>query len=238
MLKFEEAYEIYKEVVLAGWRAGADLVKFATMTDLYEIKAAVLAAKENTPLPVLVSMTFEENGRAFTGCTVESFAITAEGLGVDGVGINCSLGPAEIYPMAQRLCAATSLPVFIKPNAGLPDPATGRYSIGPKEFCDELERFKALGISAVGGCCGTTPEYLALLAKTFKQDTPVHREPVRRSAVCTPTRTVEIDTVRVIGERINPTGKSVLKRRFGTEIWIISFPKRWNRRARARISWT
>lgn len=96
-LKFEEAYEIYKEVVLAGWRAGADLVKFATMTDLYEIKAAVLAAKENTPLPVLVSMTFEENGRAFTGCTVESFAITAEGLGADGVGINCSLGPAEIY---------------------------------------------------------------------------------------------------------------------------------------------
>ena len=210
-LKFEEAYEIYKEVVLAGWRAGADLVKFATMTDLYEIKAAVLAAKENTPLPVLVSMTFEENGRTFTGCTVESFAITAEGLGVDGVGINCSLGPAEIYPMAQRLCAATSLPVFIKPNAGLPDPATGRYSIGPKEFCDELERFKALGISAVGGCCGTTPEYLALLAKTFKQDTPVHREPVRRSAVCTPTRTVEIDTVRVIGERINPTGKKRFK---------------------------
>lgn len=211
VLKFEEAYEIYKEVVLAGWRAGADLVKFATMTDLYEIKAAVLAAKENTPLPVLVSMTFEENGRAFTGCTVESFAITAEGLGVDGVGINCSLGPAEIYPMAQRLCAATSLPVFIKPNAGLPDPATGRYSIGPKEFCDELERFKALGISAVGGCCGTTPEYLALLAKAFKQDTPVHREPVRRSAVCTPTRTVEIDTVRVIGERINPTGKKRFK---------------------------
>ena len=91
------------------------------------------------------------------------------------------------------------------------NPATGRYSIGPKEFCDELERFKALGISAVGGCCGTTPEYLALLAKTFKQDTPVHREPVRRSAVCTPTRTVEIDTVRVIGERINPTGKKRFK---------------------------
>ena len=210
-LKFEQAYEIYKEVAVAGWRAGADLVKFATMTDLYEIKAAVLAAKENTPLPVLVSMTFEENGRTFTGCTVEAFAMTAEGLGADGVGINCSLGPAEIYPMAQRLCAATNLPVFVKPNAGLPDPATGTYNVGPQQFCAELERFKALGISAVGGCCGTTPEYLALLAKAFKQEVPARREIVRRSTVCTPTRTVEIDTVRVIGERINPTGKKRFK---------------------------
>ena len=171
-------------------------------------KAAVLAAKENTPLPVLVSMTFEENGRAFTGCTVESFAITAGGARggtawastahwVRRRSIQWRSGCAP-----QPACRCSS-----NRNAGLPDPATGRYSIGPKEFCDELERFKALGISAVGGCCGTTPEYLALLAKTFKQDTPVHREPVRRSAVCTPIRTVEIDTVRVIGERIESHGK-------------------------------
>ncbi|MBD5101967.1 MAG: dihydropteroate synthase [Subdoligranulum sp.] len=206
-LRFEEAYEIYKEVVLAGWHAGADLVKFATMTDLYEVKAAILAAKENTPLPVLAAMTFEANGRTFTGCTVEALALLAEGLGADGVGINCSLGPAEIYPLAQRLCAATNLPVFIKPNAGLPDPATGAYSVGPEQFCAELLRYHALGIAAVGGCCGTTPEYIARLAQTFAGKAPVPRAPVRRSAVCTPTRTVEVDTVRVIGERINPTGK-------------------------------
>lgn len=206
-LRFEEAYQIYKEVVLAGWHAGADLVKFATMTDLYEVKAAILAAKENTPLPVLAAMTFEANGRTFTGCTVEALALLAEGLGADGVGINCSLGPAEIYPLAQRLCAATNLPVFIKPNAGLPDPATGAYSVGPEQFCAELLRYHALGIAAVGGCCGTTPEYIARLAQTFAGKAPVPRAPVRRSAVCTPTRTVEVDTVRVIGERINPTGK-------------------------------
>lgn len=206
-LRFEEAYEIYREVVLAGWRAGADLVKFATMTDLYEVKAAILAAKENTPLPVLAAMTFEANGRTFTGCTVEALALLAEGLGADGVGINCSLGPAEIYPLARRLCAATNLPVFVKPNAGLPDPATGAYSVGPEQFSAELARFHALGVSAVGGCCGTTPEYVACLAQAFRDKPPVRRAPVRRSAVCTPTRTVEIDTVRVIGERINPTGK-------------------------------
>lgn len=206
-LRFEDAYELYREVVLAGWRAGADLVKFATMTDLYEVKAAILAAKENTPLPVLAAMTFEENGRTFTGCTVEALALVAEGLGADGVGINCSLGPAELYPLAQRLCAATNLPVFIKPNAGLPDPATGAYGVGPEQFCEELARCHALGVSAVGGCCGTTPEHIVLLARTFRDKPPVRRVTVRRSAVCTPTRVVELDTVRVIGERINPTGK-------------------------------
>lgn len=211
-LRFEEAYEIYREVVLAGWRAGADLVKFATMTDLYEVKAAILAAKENTPLPVLAAMTFEANGRTFTGCTVEALALLAEGLGADGVGINCSLGPADIYPLARRLCAATNLPVFVKPNAGLPDPATGAYSVGPEQFCAELARFHALGVAAVGGCCGTTPEHIARLAQAFRDKPPVRRAPVRRSAVCTPTRTVEIDTVRVIGERINPTGKKRFQR--------------------------
>ncbi len=206
-LRFEEACEIYRQVVLAGWRAGADLIKFATMTDLYELKAAILAAKEHTPLPVLAAMTFEANGRTFTGCTVEALALLAEGLGADGVGINCSLGPAEIYPLAQRLCAATNLPVFIKPNAGLPNPATGAYSVGAEQFCAEMERYHALGVAAVGGCCGTTPEYIARLAQTFAHKAPIARAPVRRSAVCTPTRTVEVDTVRVIGERINPTGK-------------------------------
>lgn len=210
-LQFEQAYDIYREVVVAGAQAGADLVKFATMTDLYELKAAILAAKENTDLPILTAMTFEANGRTFTGCTVESFAMLAEGMGVDGIGINCSLGPDEIYPIAKRLCESTNLPVFIKPNAGLPDPETGTYNISPEEFCAAMEKYKDLGICAVGGCCGTSPEYLALLKRAFKDETPKKRPCVTRSSVCSPTRTVLIDNVRVIGERINPTGKKRFK---------------------------
>lgn len=210
-LKFEEAYEIFRQVMVAGWQAGADAILVETMTDLYELKAAILAAKENTPLPVLTSMTFEAGGRTFTGCTVEALAMLAEGMGADGVGINCSLGPAEIYPLAERLCKATNLPVFVKPNAGLPDPATGTYDIDPQQFCEALVCYRELGVSAVGGCCGTTPEYIAQLHKAFCNMTPVCRKPAHYSAVCTPTRTVYIDTVRVIGERINPTGKKRFK---------------------------
>lgn len=206
-LSFEEAYAIHRETAVAGWRAGADAVFLETMTDLYEVKAALLAVKENTPLPVFVSMTFEADGRTFTGCTVEALALLAEGLGADAVGVNCSLGPADIFPLAQRLCGATSLPVLVKPNAGLPDPATGAYSVGPELFCTQLLRFAQLGVAAVGGCCGTTPEHLAALAEAFRGKAPAPRAPQRRSAVCTPTRVVVIDGVRVIGERINPTGK-------------------------------
>ena len=121
-LSFENAYELYREMVVCGECSGADLIVFETMTDLYEVKAAVLAAKENTKLPVFVTMTFEENGRTFTGCTIESMACTLEGLGVDAIGINCSLGPKEIFPFAEQLSRRTSLPLIIKANAGLPDP--------------------------------------------------------------------------------------------------------------------
>lgn len=210
-LKFEEAYQIFREVVIAGEKAGADLILFETMTDLYELKAGILAAKENSSLPVLTSMTFEESGRTFTGCTVEALALLADGMGVSGVGINCSLGPAEIYPLAQRLCKATSLPVFVKPNAGLPDPATGLYHTDPLQFCKELLPYWELGIQAVGGCCGTSPEYIRELVQTFNGKAPHPRTPLLCSAVCTPTRTVVIDQVRVIGERINPTGKKRFK---------------------------
>lgn len=210
-LQFEQAYEIFKEVMVAGWRAGADVLLLETMTDLYEVKAGILAAKENTPLPVLVSMTFEESGRTFTGCSVEAMAATAGGLGADGLGINCSMGPQEIFPLAQRLCACTPLPVFIKPNAGLPDPASGVYSVTPQQFCDAMQPYKALGISAVGGCCGTTPEYLSLLAQSFKNERPAPRMYAPRPVVCTPTRTVFVAPATVIGERINPTGKKLFK---------------------------
>ena len=210
-LTFEQAYDLFAEMVCAGAAAGADLVVIETMTDLYEVKAAVLAAKENCALPVWASMTFEESGRTFTGCSVEAMAATLEGLGVDAVGINCSLGPVEILPIAKRLCAATNLPVFIKPNAGLPDPRDGSYNITPELFCEQMRPYLELGIFAMGGCCGTTPDYIRLLAGMCKDKTPPARAGVDRSVVCTPTRVQEIDGLTVVGERINPTGKKLFK---------------------------
>jgi len=138
-LSFEEAYNQFAEVIEAGAAAGADLVFLETMTDLYELKAAILAAKEHSSLPVFASMSFEARGRTFTGCTVESFAVTAAGLGVDAVGINCSLGPAEILPFAKRLCRSVpaGLPVFVKPNAGLPNP-DGSYNLDADGFVEQM----------------------------------------------------------------------------------------------------
>ncbi len=206
-LSFEEAYEVFRQMVVAGEQAGADLVVFETMTDLYEVKAAVLAAKENSSLPVFVTMTFEKNGRTFTGCTVEAMACVLEGLGVDAVGINCSLGPSEIYPLAETLCASTRLPVIIKANAGLPDPVTGEYSISPEQFAQQLAPYYDLGVSILGGCCGTSPAYIQQITQTFAGRCPAKREYHPVSRICTPSQVVSIDGVRVIGERINPTGK-------------------------------
>ena len=126
-LTFEEAYEIYKEQVIAG--KDADLIVFETQTDLYELKAAVLAAKENTNLPICCTMTFEKNHRTFTGCGISNMALTLEGLGVDAIGINCSLGPVDLYPVIEELSKITDLPIIVKPNAGLPDPVTNTYDI-------------------------------------------------------------------------------------------------------------
>lgn len=211
-LSFEEAYDAFAEVMKWGKEAGADLVVIETMTDLYEVKAAVLAAKERTELPVLVSMTFEENGRTFTGTSIECMAATLEGLGVDAVGINCSLGPDEIFPLMQKLCSLTDLPVFAKPNAGLPDPRTGEYNISPQQFADAMEQYLELGICLAGGCCGTTPEYLLEMKKRFSQKTrTLPAKAVRQSRICSGTKAIAIDHVTVIGERINPTGKKRLK---------------------------
>ncbi len=210
-LDFEEACALFAEVMRAGQEAGADGVLIETMTDLAELRAALLAAKENTRLPVLASMSFEASGRTFTGTLVESFAMTAEGLGADMLGINCSLGPAEIEPLARRLCAATRLPVFVKPNAGLPDPATGEFPLGPQAFCDEMARFAPMGLAAVGGCCGTTPQHLRLLAQSFSGRRARRAPAQRKSAVCSAMQALSIEGVTVIGERINPTGKPRLK---------------------------
>lgn len=211
-LAFEDAYNEFAQVIRAGAAAGADLVFLETMTDLYELKAAILAARENCDLPVFTSMSFESRGRTFTGCTVESYAVTAAGLGADAVGINCSLGPKEILPFAQRLCRSVpaGVPVFVKPNAGLPNP-DGSYNLGPDEFAAEMKEYAAIGVSMVGGCCGTTPAFIARLHETFSPLTPADKIPIRRSCLCTPVRFVEVNGITVVGERINPTGKKRLQ---------------------------
>ena len=206
-LTFEEAYDIFKEMVISGEKAGADLIVFETMTDLYEVKAGVLAAKENTSLPVFVTMTFEENGRTFTGCTVEAMAAVLEGLGVDAVGINCSMGPKEILPLAQRLAENTSLPIIIKANAGLPNPADNTYDISAEDFGELMKPYAQCGVKIMGGCCGTTPEYIKNICKAMAEMTPSERNIQPKSVLCTPSLVVNVDGVRVIGERINPTGK-------------------------------
>ena len=211
-LSFEDAYAEFAQVIRAGAAAGADLVFLETMTDLYELKAAILATKENCTLPVFTSMSFESRGRTFTGCTVESYAVTAVGLGADAVGINCSLGPKEILPFAQRLCRSVpaGVPVFVKPNAGLPNP-DGSYNLDPDGFAAEMSTYAAIGVSMVGGCCGTTPAFIAKLHESFCALTPADKIPVRRSCLCTPVRFVEAEGITVVGERINPTGKKRLQ---------------------------
>ena len=208
-LAFEDAVAEYARIVKAGEAAGADLIFFETYTDLYELKAALLAAKENTHLPILASMSFEAGGRTFTGCTVESFAATARGLGADAVGINCSLGPKEIFPMAKRLAEAVpgNFPVFVKPNAGLPRADGSGYDITPQLFALQMKPYRELHLFAAGGCCGTTPEFIKLLNGTFAGCTPgrpAHRMP---SVLCSPVDAVTVDGITVVGERINPTGK-------------------------------
>ena len=205
-MSFDEAYDIYREMVTAGERAGADLVVFETMSDLYEVKAAVLAARENTSLPVWVTMTFEATGRTFVGVTVPAMALTLSGLGVDALGFNCSLGPRELLPLVEELRRWTDLPMILKPNAGLPDPATGTYTLKPEEFARELARAAELGVTMFGERCGTTPEFIAALRKELPETVAARPKP-DRYGVCSATNAVELRGVRVIGERINPTGK-------------------------------
>ena len=167
-LEFSRAYELFKEQAIAGERAGADYAAIETMSDLSELKAAISAVTENTALPVLATMTFNNSGRTYMGCTPEDFAQTAEQLGAAAIGLNCSLEPMEMYATAGRIVKASSLPLIVKPNAGLPD-ADGRYSIGPEEFAGQMKQFMKIGVRIVGGCCGTTPEYIRELKKAFSE---------------------------------------------------------------------
>ena len=208
-LAFEDAVTEYGRIVRAGVAAGADLIFFETFTDLYELKAALLAAKENSTLPILASMSFEAGGRTFTGCTVESFAATARGLGADAIGINCSLGPKEIFPMAKRLAEAVpgSFPVFVKPNAGLPRADGSGYDITPQLYGMQMKPYRELNLFAAGGCCGTTPEFIQLLNGVFADCKPGRPDHPMKSVICSPVSCVNVDGITVVGEWINPTGK-------------------------------
>ena len=208
-LTFEEAYDIFKEQVIAG--KDSDLIVFETMTDLYELKAALLAAKENSDKPVICTMTFEENMRTFTGCSISSMALTLEGLGADAIGVNCSLGPAELYPVVEELCKWTNLPVVVKPNAGLPDPVTNEYNVTPESFAELMSKLCPLGVKIFGGCCGTNPEFIRRLNEMLKGQKYVKIHHEIPAACCTPSNTVVINRPRIIGERINPTGKKRFK---------------------------
>ncbi len=212
-LSFEDAYDIYSEMVMAGEEAGADLVIFETFTDLMDMKAAVLAAKEHSSLLVWCTMSFEKNGRTFTGTSVASMALTLTGLGADAIGINCSLGPQEIYPLAKELMQWTTLPVIIKPNAGLPDPASGKYIMSPGAFAREMEMFSAMGVYALGGCCGSTERFIGKLAEARDNEAAMKDMNTQRAAasvkrgICSAGQVVPYGGVHVVGERLNPTGK-------------------------------
>lgn len=205
----DEAYDMFREVMTAGREA--DFIAIETMTDLMEIKTALLAAKENTDLPVICTMSFEQNMRTFTGCSAAAMALTLSGLGADVIGMNCSLGPKDALPIVDEILKCSSVPVLIRPNAGLPDPSTNLYNTTPEEYAEVMEQIAAKGVKVLGGCCGTTPDYIREVAKQIRGKTCVMPQPEIPAAVCSASSVVTIDTVRIIGERINPTGKKLFK---------------------------
>ena len=219
-LDFEDAVSPFAEVVRCGAAAGADLVVVETMGDSYELKAAVLAAKENSELPVIATAAFDERARLLTGGTPEAVTALLEGLRVDALGLNCGLGPDEMLTIAERFAAAASIPVAAAPNAGLPRSVEGRtvFDLSPGDFAEEMARIAEAGAQLLGGCCGTTPEHIAALVNRCRE--LPFAEPVKRHRtwVSSFSTAVELGAGPVIvGERINPTGKPRLKEALRTE---------------------
>ena len=213
-LSFEHAVEIFSRIIRIGQKAGADLVLIETMNDTYELKAAVLAAREACDLPILATTTFDRSGQLLTGAGVEAVVPLLESLRVDALGVNCSLGPHEMKPIVERLVRAASLPVIVNPNAGLPREENGRtvFDVTPEDFARTMAELASLGIQVAGGCCGTTFEHIrreieALRALPFRP--PV---PKQTTVVTSFSQAVEIGPrCVIIGERINPTGKKRFK---------------------------
>ncbi len=213
-MSFEDAYNAFARQVKVGAEAGADVVLIETMSDLLEVKAAVLAVRENSTLPVFVSMTYQNDGRTFVGCDPKTEAVALSSLGADAIGINCSLGPRELTPIAEEILKYSSVPVLVQPNAGLPEIKDGQtvYSVTSDEYSDFMLTLSQKGVAILGGCCGTTPEYIKAMCRKLVSKNRVIPERVTVSALTSGTMTVELDgKATVIGERINPTGKKLLK---------------------------
>lgn len=221
-LPFNEAYEIYKEVIVAGADAGADFIFFETFLDIHEMKAGVLAAKENCDLPVFCSVTFEKNGRMLMGTDPITAVNILQDLGIDAIGINCSLGPKDMIGLAKEFIEYSKLPVLVQPNAGLPELIDGEaiYNVDIAEYVEAMQEMLRAGIAIAGGCCGTTPEYIAALVASIQSkdypalspDVETLRKAKTMTAVSSSTKTVIFDDrIRIIGERLNPTGKKLLK---------------------------
>ncbi len=213
-ISFDEAYKTFQEIIIAGDKAGADLILIETVSDSYEIKAAVLAAKENSNLPVVVTMIFDESGKLLTGGDVASVTAMLEGLGVDAVGFNCGLGPEQMKNLLPQLTACCSLPIVINANAGLPVVVNGQtvFHVAPEEFAQSVRTLVEMGASAVGGCCGTTPAHISRVVALCK-DMEIQPVTDKKLTVVSSYNHAVYFTRKplIIGERINPTGKSKFK---------------------------
>ena len=211
-LSFDRAYEIFKRQAIQGEKSGADLIIIETMMDLYEAKAAVLAAKENTNLPVICTMTFDENGRSFTGCLPQAMVATIEGLGVDALGVNCSLGPKQLLPIVKIITELANVPVIVQANAGLPVIENNEtiYKMTAEEFFQGVKKFVDLGVSIIGGCCGTNETFIKEICDNI--DKLQKKEPKRKEStiVCSAAKYVDIQGPTIVGERLNPTGRQPL----------------------------
>ncbi|MEA4989206.1 MAG: homocysteine S-methyltransferase family protein [Anaerovorax sp.] len=220
-LTFEEAYAMFREQIEAGVKAGVDLILLETFTDIYELKIAVLAAKECCDLPVFCSLTFQEDGRMLMGTDPLTAITILQDMGIDALGMNCSLGPKQMIPLVQEFLQHSKVPVLVQPNAGLPTMINGEtiYDVSIKEYTEVMVSFVDKGLAVAGGCCGTTPEYIHSLAEALKDKKLQPRsmkEPIM--AVSSATKTVFLDDrIRIIGERINPTGKKRLKEALKSE---------------------
>ncbi|MGO3605147.1 MAG: homocysteine S-methyltransferase family protein [Pseudolactococcus laudensis] len=213
-LSFDAAYEMFASQAIIAEQAGADLVIIETVADLLEAKIAVLAVKENTKLPVFVTMTYQEDGRTFVGVDPQTATLTLQNLGVDVLGVNCSLGPKELAPIVAKILDYAQIPVMVQANAGLPQMENGEtvYKITPETYVAYTQKLLAQGVAVVGGCCGTTPEFIRQLRLLIDQTEKVYPEPKSGTFITSGLKTLEIGLgLSLIGERINPTGKPRLK---------------------------
>lgn len=212
---FSDIYDAVAEIVRAG-NDLCDVILLETFTDLYELKIAALAALENSSLPVFATMSFEASGKSFFGNSADAMVFTLQDMGLAAIGLNCSLGPVQLMPLARSVCALSHIPVIVQPNAGLPAAmldGASHYDLSPSDFASSGRDFAAMGVQIIGGCCGTTPTHIESLKNALRHNKAVRRNVADRTVICSGAKTVEFgDRFVVIGERLNPTGRRGLQR--------------------------